>query len=234
MRQARVRQLLSAAGSSPSLGDRIDVLSGLLLGCPYVDQPLIGGAATPEVFTASLERFDCVTYVETVVALSRVSRAGQFADRLRQIRYRDGAVVWEHRNHYMTTWIQSNTRNGSIRRIPIPAGARRLTRLLDVVPGLPRQRASFACVPKSLVKSLEAQVKTGDLVFFVSTRAHLDVFHTGILVRAGDSLRMRHAARSRGVVVEQDFHDFLKRNRMTGVIVVRPRPVIEKKEEQGD
>jgi hypothetical protein len=33
---------------------------------------------------------------------------------------------------------------------------------------------------------------------------------------------MRHAAKSRGGVVEQDLGEFLKSNRMAGVIVVRP------------
>jgi len=77
-------------------------------------------------------------------------------------------------------------------------------------------------VPKRLVKGLSAQLRTGDLIFFASVRKHLDVFHCGILVEAGDRLRLRHAARSRQRVVEEDLDTFLKRNRMAGVIVVRP------------
>ncbi len=34
---------------------------------------------------------------------------------------------------------------------------------------------------------------------------------------------MRHASRSRGFVVEQELSEFLKANRMAGVIVARPR-----------
>jgi hypothetical protein len=36
---------------------------------------------------------------------------------------------------------------------------------------------------------------------------------------------MRHASRSQGSVVEQELSEFLKANRMAGVIVVRPQPV---------
>jgi len=36
---------------------------------------------------------------------------------------------------------------------------------------------------------------------------------------------MRHASRSQGMVVEQELSEFLKANRMAGVIVVRPQPV---------
>jgi Protein of unknown function (DUF1460) len=60
------------------------------------------------------------------------------------------------------------------------------------------------------------------LIFFASTRKHLDVFHAGIIVRDRDKVLMRHASRSQGGVVEQELNGFLKANRMTGVIVVRP------------
>ena len=71
------------------------------LGLPY-SSTLIGSAQQPEVFVASLDRFDCVTYIETVVALARASNAAQFAEFLRHLRYDHGRVAWEKRNHYMT------------------------------------------------------------------------------------------------------------------------------------
>jgi hypothetical protein len=66
-------------------------------------------------------------------------------------------------------------------------------------------------------------LRTGDLIFFASTRTHLDVFHCGIIARNGDRVLVRHASRSRGAVVEQELNDFLKANRMAGVIIVRPK-----------
>ena len=69
---------------------------------------------------------------------------------------------------------------------------------------------------------LAAYLQTGDLIFFVSTRKNLDVFHAGILVRTDQRLLMRHASRSEGFVVEEELNEFLKANRMAGVIVMRP------------
>jgi hypothetical protein len=66
-------------------------------------------------------------------------------------------------------------------------------------------------------------MQSGDLIFFVSTRKHLDVFHAGIIVRDGKKVFMRHASRTRGFVVEQELSEFLKANRMAGVILVRPQ-----------
>ena len=69
------------------------------------------------------------------------------------------------------------------------------------------------------------ETETGDIAFFASTRTNLDVFHVGLLVRSEDRVVLRHAARSRGRVVEEGLRGFLVRNRMAGVILVRPQLV---------
>lgn len=218
----RARQLLSKARALSSPGARVELLSRLLLGRPYEVSPLIGSAERPEVFTASLERFDCVTYLEAVLALSHASRESEFLGWLKRIRYEDGRVEWTSRHHYMTSWIRGNTRAGTVRPVGAGLPTTRKERLLDAVDGLPPVRVRFSCVPKARMKKLESSLQTGDLIFFASTRPHLDVFHCGILVRDGDRWLLRHAARSQQSVVEQDLHGFLKGNRMAGVIVVRP------------
>ena len=218
----RVQQLLAKAKSNRSAGTRIDVLSRCFLGLPYTTDLLIGSVETPELFTISLDSFDCVTYVETVLALSRASSVDEFVDWLRKIRYSDGRVQWERRNHYMTGWIRNNVRIGAVRRVSANVRPVAKQRTLDGLPGLPPQKARFGCIPKASLKRFSSDLRTGDMIFFVSIRKHRDVFHCGILVSDGDRLRMRHAARSRGGVVEQDLDEFLKDNRMAGVIIVRP------------
>jgi hypothetical protein len=205
-----------------SAGNRIEVLSRSFLGHPYKVNPLVGTADTPEVFTVSLDEFDCVTYVETVVALARASGVDEFIEWLRKIRYEEGQVEWEHRNHYMSSWIRNNVRAGALRRIAAKVGPVSKERTLSVVPGLPPRKVRFECIPKSSIGKLGPHLQTGDLIFFASTRSHLDIFHCGIIVRDGERLLMRHASRSQKGVVEQDLNEFLKKNRMAGVIVVRP------------
>ena len=218
----RIEQLLSKTKANRSAGSRIDILSRKFLGKTYKPYPLMGSVDTPEVFTASLNGFDCVTYIETILALSRSSTVADFVEWLRKIRYEHGRIQWDRRNHYMTTWIRNNERGGIIR--PVRNGVRAVTkeRLLDVVPGLVAKRTLLQCVPKSSLPALKAHLQTGDLIFFASTRKNLDVFHCGIIVRDGRRILMRHASRSRGGVVDQNLDEFLKANRMAGVIVVRP------------
>ena len=175
------------------------------------------------MFTASLDGFDCVTYMETVVALSRAASVDEFIDGLRKIRYAGGQVVWKRRNHYMTDWIRNNARAGAVRRVaPRSVPPVKKDRILDELPGLAPVRARFECVPKTELRKLIRYVQTGDLIFFASTFKHRDIFHCGIIVRDGDRVLMRHASRSRGGVVEQELAEFLKANQMAGVILVRP------------
>ena len=220
----RVEGLLSTAKSYSSAGSRIEILSRHFLGHPYETNLLIGSAETPEVFTVSLDAVDCVTYIETILALSLASSADEFKKWLRNIRYRGGHIAWEDRNHYMTGWIRSNVRAGAVHRLALPNVPIVVkNRTLNGVPGLPASRMRFICVPKPAIGRLVQRLETGDLIFFASTRKHLDVFHCGIIVRDNNRALVRHASRSRGGVVEQDLNEFLKANRMAGVIVVRPK-----------
>jgi hypothetical protein len=220
----RVQQLLSESKNERSIGRRIDVLSRHFLGHSYKPNPLIGSADEAEVFTASLDGFDCVTYIETIVALARASNVDDFIAWLQKIRYEQGRIQWDLRNHYMTLWIRNNLREGIIRPVSMPAlpiVSRRRT--LNVVPGLAARRTRVKSVPKRTVPRLEPHLESGDLIFFASTRSNLDVFHAGIIVRDCKRVFMRHASRSQGHVVEQELREFLKTNRMAGVIIVRPQ-----------
>lgn len=218
-----MRQVLAKAKHDRGIGSRIETFSRDFVGYPYKPFPLIGSADTPEVFAASLDGFDCVTYIETVLALACAATVDGFITSLRKIRYERGRIGWKMRNHYMTGWIRNNLRDGTVRRIPassVPTVSRE--RVLDVVPGLPARHTAMKCVPKNAVPRLAKSLCTGDLIFFASTRKNLDFFHAGIIVREGEQIRMRHASRSQGGVVEQALGDFIKANRMAGVVVVRP------------
>jgi Protein of unknown function (DUF1460) len=223
LNRRRVKRLLFQTKHDRSSASRIDLLSRHFLGRPYKPNPLIGSADAPEVFTASFDGFDCVTYIETVVALAHASKVDDFIKWLRKIRYDRGRIQWSQRNHYMTSWIHNNIREGIIRPLSMPAVPMvSRERVLNVVPGLDPQRTRVKCVPKAAAPRLARHLQTGDLTFFVSTRKNLDVFHAGIIVRDGEKVLMRHASRSQGFVVEQELSEFLKSNRMAGVIVMRP------------
>lgn len=224
-----VEKLLSKTRNDRAVGSRIEYLSRHFVGRPYEQNPLVGSADAAEAFTASFDRFDCVTYIETILALARASKVDDFGEWLRKIRYERGSIQWERRNHYITQWISNNVRNGTIGQISMPAvPIVSRERVLNAVPGLAARRAVVECVPKPAIRWLEPHLQTGDLIFFASTRKNLDVFHAGIIVRDGENIFMRHSSRGQGGVVEQGLREFLKANRMAGVIVMRPQRMKER------
>lgn len=57
------------------------------------------------------EKFDCTTFIETVIALSRSENVDQFFTQLISLRYKDGSATFENRNHFITLdWIPNNMR----------------------------------------------------------------------------------------------------------------------------
>lgn len=218
----RAAQLLRSARERRDVRDRMDWFSKELVGAPYTVCPLGGSSSEPEIFTALLSGFDCVTYVETVLALAISRTVSTFVANLRSIRYRGGEVSWHARNHYMSAWIRENEDAGFVRNETRGPGVVTRARRLTLVPGLPSQDISVASIRKSAFVRRLKEVETGDLVFFVSTRRNLDVFHCGVLAREGEEVHLRHAARSRGRVVEQSLTEFLHENRMTGIILISP------------
>ncbi|MBN2798337.1 MAG: DUF1460 domain-containing protein [Deltaproteobacteria bacterium] len=203
------------------LSARIELLSRSLLGRPYLTDPLIGGPEEEERWVDRADGFDCVTFVETVLAVALRPEAPEEA--LRALRYRGGAVSWAERNHYAWDWFTRNEADGRLLRV-LPErwiGARRT---LSLLAGYPAREVALRWLPVDPLAPLDEAVQTGDLVAFISSREDLDAFHMGLLVQSTDGLLLRHASRSRGAVVEQALVDFLSDNSTPGVLVARPLP----------
>ncbi|MDW8167849.1 MAG: DUF1460 domain-containing protein [Acidobacteriota bacterium] len=231
--QQEIAALLHELRGGASLGERMRRAAQLLRGRPYLENPLGGGPDQREVLTLSLAGFDCVTYVETVLALALARSVRDVRRWLRRIRYKEGRIAWRTRHHYMVEWIRENVRQGILTNLTRGSGTRLLTRRVNVVPGLPPRTLRFRCFPKDQLAKRRERLRDGDLIFFVSTKPNLDVFHIGLLLverkssRAEDEAPLRlmlsHASRRRGRVVEQELEAFLKEHRMSGVLLVRPR-----------
>jgi hypothetical protein len=160
--------------------------------------------------------------MEAVLGLAASRHANEFLLEVRGLRYQSKNVLWFDRNHYMVDWLASNKKRGAIKDLTRGRDTIAKTRTLNIVPGLPPKRVTFRSFPKRSFSRIKHRMRTGDLIMFVSTKKHLDVFHTGILIHRDDRILMRHATRSAGKVIEQDLGDFLKRNRMSGFIIARP------------
>lgn len=217
-----IERALLRVNQTAEFDARLNRVSEMFLGRPYVENSLGGGPERRELFTALFDRFDCVTYVETVVALSCSKTATRFMLELRHLRYGGGTVDWFRRNHFMTGWLKTNIARGAVADLTRGRDTISKTRVLKGVAGVLPKEVTFRIFPKRCYSRARSRMRTGDLIMFVSTRRHLDVFHMGILIREDDRVRLRHATRSAGKIIEQDLTDFLSNNRMSGFILARP------------
>jgi len=65
-RSALIERLIRDSRALPKVSQRIDFISGKLLGIRYQANTLIGGPKHPEKFVVRDDAFDCVTFCEVV------------------------------------------------------------------------------------------------------------------------------------------------------------------------
>jgi len=202
--------------------------SSLLRGAPYRASPLGEGSGPDPDPRFRLDAFDCVTLVETAMALGAAGSVADAGALLDRIRY-DGAPAWATRRHYAESqWLPGLVRDGWLE--PLGPGALgvatvRVEKRLDAaawreaeragraLPGLApgvRPEGTFALEVVPLPSLLEAapRMPEGTLLVVVReprpSRPSL-VTHMGLLVRApGGGLALRHASDVPGVLRVRD------------------------------
>lgn len=94
-----------------------------LQGQDYAQAPLDGDPAH-ERLNAGFGHFDCVTFVETVLALARTARRPvpdfeAYAETLAALRYRDGEPAYCSRLHYFTDWVRAGVAAGRLEDVTV-------------------------------------------------------------------------------------------------------------------
>lgn len=219
----RIARLIAEASALPAVSQRIDFISKALIGSPYRGYTLIGGPRRPERFVVRDDVFDCVTFCETVLAAALARDAAQFETQLRLIRYKDGEVDWRARNHYFSDWCSNNVANHVCKKLVLP-GSETVDKRLTFMRGLGARQVSMTVLPRAALIDNRALLTTGDIIGFLSRRPGLDYFHTGFVVVTDDGkLILRHAAKSRGRVLDQPLPRFLADNHTHAVTLLRAK-----------
>ena len=222
------------ADSKVPLGRAAARVGELAIGTPYVAYTLeeylkAGGSATrEEPLALSLTRFDCVTLVESCLAIARATRAGaptweRFAREVERMRYRDGTRGdYTSRNHYFSEWISDGARRGLVRDLGAELGGEADTRPLRF---MTEHRTSYPAladdgvygsigamerrldgqarhvIPTARIAQVSDRIETGDVLAFATAIPGLDVTHSALAYRDGEGvLRVLHAPLSGGSV----------------------------------
>jgi hypothetical protein len=225
-------KMLFEASNIRDIGLRIGFNSGCLLDTPYGESTLIGDMDNEEEFVVNLEKVDCLTLIEYVEAMRRSSTFREFLDNLKRIRYREGNVSFNNRNHFFTDWLVNNA--DYIEDIAREAGGdrtiilnKRLNEKEDgpfFIRGIKPFQREIGYVPSSAIdETLIDRVKSGDYAGVYSEEAGLDVSHVGVIIKDGDAVKFRHASSLQKYrkVIDQDFKEYFSDK--SGMVLFRAK-----------
>lgn len=228
--------LLRALAERPAGAERAIAATAPLVGRRYVLSALGEGSGPDPDPRFRLDAFDCVTFVETAIALGSASDLAEATRILDDVRY-DGAVSFDRRNHYVIPqWIPANLSRGWVEDVAeLVAGTdavdaverfdearwRRLARAGAVVRHLSRGALPVGefharMVPAARLRALADRIPDGTIVWVVREDAPgrpTRVTHGGLVVPGPHGeRRVRHASSSVGTtrVIEEPFDRFLR------------------------
>jgi hypothetical protein len=221
--------------ASVPLGAAAARVGELAVGTPYeaftLEAYLKAGGSPPrsEPLTLSLTRFDCVTLVESSLAVARLAARSAapaweaFGREMERMRYRGGVRKgYASRLHYFSEWISDGEKRGLVRDLGEELGGVKDDRPLRFMsehrksyPAL-RDDETFRAIqemekrldccprrviPTSRIPEVADRIRTGDVLAFATDIEGLDVTHSAFAYRDKQGvLRVLHAPLSGGAV----------------------------------
>ena len=219
------------------------------LNTPYVEKTLeIEG---DEKLVIDLERFDCTTFLETVITLARMTKLEQlsyddYERELELLRYRNGLKEeYPSRLHYFSDWIFENQQKGILSNVTEAIGGQiyenkpsfmsenpkfyaqlsdedYVEQIKDTESEIRQRRYHY--LPKESVEKLEHKIKPGDIIAITISMDNLDISHVGFAIEHKGRIHLLHAgSNSKKVEIsEKPLSDYLKSHKsQSGIMVCR-------------
>lgn len=222
----------------------------------FINTPYKSGTLdlnTNEQLTYFNDKFDCVTFVEYILALSQIQVSSKYTSHdfdavLTQIRYKNGIINgYASRLHYFSAWILQNSKHGYLTDITRSFGGMAWKKRIHFIstnrkkyPKLKNQydmqklrederflsNTSHFYIPKEKIKAVISKIEDGDIIAFTTDIEGLDIVHVGIAVTQNGVVRLLHASsEEKKVIISREALDtYIKHNKnQTGIIVLRPQ-----------
>jgi hypothetical protein len=225
------------------------------LGLRFRGRPYAAGlldAPPAETLVVALDRYDCVTFVETMLAMAQGVAAQDydyvtFARNLEDLRYRGGVLDgYASRLHYFSDWIADNARRGHVTNITEQLGGDALDKQLTFMTehrdsyrhlaandSLVRRLAvveqdladlDLHYIPQDRIQTVYDQLQAGDVIALATNIDGLDVSHTGFVYKADGQTGLLHASLTDGVIVSPDLQAYVQNiKNQIGIVVARPQ-----------
>ena len=235
--------------SDLSYGDLIAEIGRLFINIPYKAQTL--ECPDNEKLVVNLSAFDCTTFVETVLALTKCAAAGNISyyelkKYLKLIRYRQGKIDgYSSRLHYFTDWLHDNENKKIITDMSHRLGGKPQRKKINFMTAHSQlygalkneaERRKMSLIEKNLSRKtiyiiginkfgeIKTEIKNGDVIAFTTKDEGLDVAHAGFAIRQRKNLHLLHTSGKEGgaVISKKTLVSYLKSNKkFTGIIIAR-------------
>ena len=210
----------------------------LWFGKKFIGVPYVGGTldrAEEEKLVINTSELDCTTFVEIVTALTRcMSRNGKrdfsdFCRQLQHVRYINGEIAYEKRQHYFTVWISDNAEEGIVTDIQnnppftkvqhvsvnwmtthqqsykmLKNNAKRLQGIKALEEQISGK--SYRYIPKEQIvdsRLFRNTIHNGDILVMITNKKGLDTTHIGIASWHQDGLHMLNASSIHKKVIDE-------------------------------
>jgi len=246
----KVELSLNMKLNQKDIGEIITYIGGSFVGSRYLPYTL--ETPTEEHLIVNLREFDCVTFVESVLALAKVIRYGNptfndFKRELRLLRYRDGVIhEYPSRLHYFTDWVLDNQRKGNVQNITADIGGVSFKKSLNYMsmhrkeyPALANEaffeairkreielsRYPLYYIPQQKINEMEGKIRSGDIIGITTSVDGLDISHVGFAYQRDGTLYFLHASACEGMVKISDVRlskYVAGQEGSNGIMVIRP------------
>lgn len=199
----------------------------------FLEKPYVAGTLDKndtEKLVINLREFDCVTFVETVIALANTTASGNlsfdnFASQLQQIRYRNGVIDgYDSRLHYTSDWAYNNVEKNILSAMSQQLGGVLQTKTIDFMTSHPsaynalktddsmlkkiknteneiNKRKGFYYLPKDKITAKATEIPHMAMIAFTTSIKGLDTTHTGFAYKKNGKLTFIHASSAKNKVV---------------------------------
>ena len=206
------------------VNQRLKLFSQELEGVPYLLGPTGEGmnAKLESKPLMNMDYFDCVTYMEHVMALAYAPTRASIFDFLQNIRYANGQISFSYRKHYFVEdWIAKNPLV-KLRSFPNDTV---IYRIMDkkkffaaknLLWNKPNPKTKIPYLPRTeALKFAESVWQDNEEVLGVgimSTAPNICVNHVGFLIlEPGKVPHFRHASQAKGMVVTQTLSSYINK-----------------------
>lgn len=214
---------------------RLERVTAPFLGTPYVLSPLGEGAGVDADPRLRFDAVDCLTFVETAIALAAAPTPQALLPVLDDLRYAAPPATFQNRNHFVEAqWVPNNLLKGWLRDVAREVAGDAAT-VADKVYGperwknrrqladfplddadVPRGTFRLNLVPFAFARAHPEKLPSGTLLFVVRkdfVTQPTRVTHVGFLLDLPGGRVLRHASKEPyHRVVDEPFAHFLDRN----------------------